>query len=421
MRGLIKRLIIEGIEDDYKQRLIKDNPHLGMQMVNHYVNEFKKIKDNLPSDSRDITKYNWKALEDVVDSNQSIERIEKTINIDVDNSDVIYNQNNLKVLKANTKQACIKYGTGYGFCISSRGEGNQYYNYRYGDNYNKNDYSIYFVIDEDKSKGIKNVKPLRFTDPTHMLVIMVKGGENGYQVTTADNDGDKYLSWDEIVRLQPKLNSLKSLFKSLEPNKDEKTIYNAKLSFKEFINKWRDKNDSWLGDYNGNDLEIYFGGDGTIKFYTNDIDTLEFNYKLLKKINDLSIDGQVQVIEFNDTNYINFLTFITPLFDDIENSNDLKYEVLNYLSGLNLRGEIEIQSNSPIIKKDVIFTDGYVGDANIFKLYLTQYGRFSSKINIERADWVRLEDSFYRYFNQIEKLYKQYMNYMNNIVSNLNK
>lgn len=425
MKVLIKRLILEGIEDDYKQRLIKDNPYLGMQMVNHYVNEFKKIKNNLPPDKRDITKYGWEDLEQVVDSNQSIEKIEKSM-IEVDNSDVLYNQNNLKILKANTKQSCIKYGTGYGFCISSRGAGNQYYNYRYGNYYDKRERSIYFVIDEDKTKDIRSTNPLRFKDPTHMLVIMVtkemnhvelpsgkfrkeQGYTLNYQVTNANNDGDKNMTWDDIVKLQPKLNGLQKLFQPLKANPKEYTLHIAKQAFLDRMLEWRNENEEWLGRYNYDDLRLNFG-DSSIEFFTNSVETLEFNYKLLNKIKELSINYELQVYEFNDTNNVNVLTFATPLFSDITDKYELKYKLLNYLANLNFKGEIEIENNNPIIKKDAIFVDGYVGDSNIFKLYLSQYGRFSSKFNISRVDSVNLDEDFDRYLDEINKLHREYIN-----------
>jgi hypothetical protein len=447
IKGLIKRLILEGVEDDYKKKLLNDNPYLGMNQINYYVNEFNKIKNNLPTDKRDITKYDWEDLEQIVDSNQSFEKIEKGV-IEIDNSDVVYDDNNLKILKANTKQACVKYGTGYGFCISSRGSGNQYYNYRYGDEYSKNYRSIYFVIDEDKTKDIKTKSPIRFKDPTHMLVIMVK--DNGYQVTTANNDGDKNMSWDDIVKIEPKLSGKEYLFKALEANKDEESIYMAKLSFKQYLNKWRDDNEEWLGKDNSDDLRLNFG-DSTIDFYTNNIDTLEFNYKLLKKIKDLSINGKVQVIEFDDNKYSNYLTFLTPSFQYpiarnkyeyqipisvrkvyqgvmpsyekkkysyVDSYAYFKYKALEYFSNLGLKNGFRVESNNPIIKKDGIFVAGYIKNENVFKPYLKEFGKFQDKLNIKRS-WVTLDNDFYRYTNEIEKLYKLYMNHMNKAISTM--
>ena len=438
INGLIKQLILEGIEDDYKRKILKDNPYLGMNEINYYVNEFNKIKNSLPIDKRDITKYSWKDLEDVVDSNQSVEKIEKGI-IEIDHSDILYNQNNLKILKANTKQACVKYGTGYGFCISSRGSGNQYYNYRYGGRYYDEEKSIYFVIDEDKTKDIESTNPLRFVDPTHMLVIMVKKVMDSnanriqlpdgrfainpakslnpdyrlfYQVTTADNDGEQNVTWEEIVKLQPKLNGLGKLFQPLKPNAKEKLLYDTRKEFNERIIEWREENEEWLGSYHRNDLELYFGdSDASIQFYTNDVDTLEFNYKLLKKIKELSIGNKLQVFEFNDAEYrhINYMTIVTPLFNDISKINGLDYYVFEYITNLNLKDGFRVEANNPIIRKDSIIVDGAINDSSMFKFYLNQFGRFQHKFIIERS-WVELDEDFYRYANAIEKLYKEYIN-----------
>jgi hypothetical protein len=443
IKGLIRQLILEGVEDDYKRKLLNDNPYLGMNEINHYVNEFNKIKNNLPTDKRDITKYDWDNLESVVDSNQSIEKIEKGI-IEIDHSDLIYNQNNLKILKANTKNACVKYGTGYGFCISSRGSGNQYYNYRYGGRYTQEEKSIYFVIDENKTKDIKTQNPLRFVDPTHMLVIMVKKviNNNGiqlpdgtfilnpanynrpipslfYQVTTANNDGDENMSWEQIVKLQPKLGDLQKLFQPLKPNAKEKLLYNTKKEFNKRIIEWREENEELFENYNRNDLELYFGdSDASIQFYTNDVDTLEFNYKLLRKIKELSIGNKLQVLEFNGTNYVDHITLLTPLFNNISKTNGLEYYVFEYITNLNLKDGFNVEPNNPIIRKDSIIVDGDINDSSMFKFYLSQYARFKHKFNIERS-WVELDEDFYRYANEIEKLYKEYINDINYTLSTL--
>ena len=441
IKGLIKQLILEGVEDDYKRKLLNDNPYLGMNEINYYVTEFNKIKNNLPPDRRDITKYDWKNLESVVDSNQSVEKIEKGL-IEIDHSDLIYNQNNLKVLKANTKQACVKYGIGYSFCISSRGSGNQYYNHRYGHDYDTRQKSIYFVIDENKTKDIKTKNPLRFVDPTHMLVIMVTNIESSnpysndgryigtkeyletgvfYQVTTADNDGDKNMSWEEIVKLQPKLNNLQKLFQPLKPNAKEKLLYDTRKEFNERIKEWREENDEWLGNDNGDDLRLV-----GINFYTNDVDTLEFNYKLLRKIKELSIDNKLQVIEFNDKEYHdNYLKLITPLFSTLqkrlrfkEDNYSLIYNLYVYVTNLNLKDGFRVESNNPIIRKDSIIVDGDIRYSSFFNVKNDQILSFEFDYDIERS-WVELDEDFYRYANEIEKLYKEYINDINYAISTM--
>ena len=446
IKSIIKGLILEGIEDDYKKKLLSDEPYLNMQMVNYYVNEFNKIKNNLPTDKRDITKYSWGELESVVDSNQSLDKIEKGL-IEIDNSDVIYNQNNLKILKANTKQACVKYGTGYGFCISSRGAGNQYYNYRYGNYNDTREKSIYFVIDEDKTKDIKKPSPLEFVDPTHMLVIMVIKQINRntnriqlpdgryainpvksldsdsdytlfYQVTKADNDGDDNMKWEEIVKLQPKLNGLQKLFQPLKPNPKEYLMHTTRKDFNERIKEWRDENEEWLGKDNGDDLRL-----DNIDFYTNDIDTLEFNYKLLKKIKELSIDNKLNVIEFINKEYNdNYLKLLTPLFrnmrkQSITPKDSLVDNLYTYVTNLNLKNGFRVETNNPIIKKDAIIVDGDLNDSSFFNFKKPQILSFQYDYDITKS-WIELDRDFYRYSNEIENLYKEYMNEMNEVISN---
>jgi hypothetical protein len=446
MRSLIKRLILESVEDNYKDMLLSDNPYLHMATINYYVNEFNKIKNNLPIDKRDITKYSWDALENVVDSNQSIERIEKSINISVDNSDVIYNQNNLKILKANTKKACVKYGTGYGFCISSRGEANQYYNYRYGLKYSDsnsywNPQTIYFVIDEDKSKEIKSTNPVKFVDPTHMLVIMVSSYNDKliYMVTTADNEEvDEYnnsniLNWDDIVKMQPKLSGKQGLFKVLEYDKSEKPIVDTIASYQDILAQKisdiydevdNDDSSKWYGlmagyGYRGLKYELYseFAYDG-IDFRVYDIDSLLKVYKPIKKLKDIQINNNVKIFRVSyNSEREESLIVMNPNAKSADLINFIR-ENKNSLVGKSYVDNPIVKNNGIILETDVKDVNT-LNDNNINRLS-TPIGRQemleSEVISLDNENEEVYFDLFYKF---VSEMTIGYLNRLNKARANL--
>lgn len=448
MKSLIRRLIIEGIEDDYKQRLLSDNPQLDIKMVNYYINEFKKIKDNLPPDKRDITKYDWNKLEGVVDSNQSIERIEKSVDINIDNSDVIYNQNNLKILKANTKKACVKYGTGYGFCISSRGEGNQYYNYRYGLKYSSGNYwrpqTIYFVIDEDKSKEIKSKNPVKFVDPTHMLVIMVSSYNNEliYKVTTADNedvdDRHTIFSWDDIVKMQPKLSGKQGLFKVLEYDKTEKPIVDTIASYQDILDQKisdiynevdNDDSSEWYGlmpdsGKKGLMYRLYIEGDPII-FHVYDINSILKVFKAVKKLKEIQINNNIKIFKvYYDDSYEEESTIIMqPTFSRYGSSAESS--LINFIKDNKSSLVGDSYGDNPIVKDNGIILETHVYDAsllndnNINRLS-TPIGRVemlqSKVVSLDNEDEEVYFDLFY---NFVSKMAIGYLNQLNKSRANM--
>jgi hypothetical protein len=437
IKGIIKQLILEGVEDDYKRKLLNDNPYLEMNEINYYVTEFNKIKNNLPFDRRDITKYDWDKLERVVDSNQSIERIEKTIDINVDDSDVIYNQNNLKILKANTKKACVKYGTGYGFCISSRGEGNQYYNYRYGLKYSTGSYwkpqTIYFVIDEDKSKEMKSKNPVKFVDPTHMLVIMVSSNNQNkliYKVTTADNedveDTQNIFSWDEIVKMQPKLNGKESLFKILDYDKTEKPIVDTIASYQDILDQKisdiyevveDDDTSQWYGlmpDYGKKGLmyRLFYEGE-PIVFHVYDIDSLLKVFKGIKKLKEIQVNNNIKFFKVNYDNSYEEESII------VMNPNSKSVDLINFIKENKSSLVGDSYGDNPIVKDNGIILETHVYDAsllndsNINKLS-TPIGREemlqSGVISLDNEDEEVYFNLFYKFVSEVALGYLNKLN-----------
>lgn len=247
---LFSQKLVQQLADRFKQ----EDPGLKDRVINFYINRFQQIKDNPKVENKDITTYSWDELVKLVDMNQP-----EDIQIKADNNELIYNQNNLKIYKANTKQACVKYGTGYNFCISSRGEDNQYDFYRFGDGESPGDQNtIYFIIDEDrpKTQNPKTNGKVRttFLDPYHMIVLMVQKnlGYIQYNITNADNPGTPitYYKFSDIEKQLPKLKGLEPLFQYLEPHSVEKAFRDFKEHYhKKLIHLYEHADVKWNARY----------------------------------------------------------------------------------------------------------------------------------------------------------------------------
>jgi hypothetical protein len=101
-----------------------------------------------------------------------------------------------KLQKAIRSPWCITWPTNYNMWASNRAKG----------------YSFYFVIDESKNK--ENNK--------YYLGALIKDSSrfntNGYRLVSVINDGETEMSWDEIVKIYPKINEHKDLIIEKEFN-----------------------------------------------------------------------------------------------------------------------------------------------------------------------------------------------------------
>lgn len=273
--------LVKNLIDKFK----KEKPNLGLNIIQSYINRFAQIKNSPRVTEKDITKYSWKELETVVDANQPKRIKAGKINDGEPSKDanLVYNQNGLRIYVGKTKQACIKYGNGYSFCISARGENNLYSDYRY-----EQRGTPYFVFDDTKSseqdeEGFYG----NFIDPTHLLVVFVyNDGEviSEYSVTTADNPGeDRYLVFDSIEKKYPRLKGLKNIFKPVEGDPKEKSEY--------FLNQKYDGLLGYINESYGNRGGKNYIEDFWEKFY---FDSIKYANN---KIDDL-INNKTEVYKF---------------------------------------------------------------------------------------------------------------------------
>src|SRR6478735_5866913 len=89
-------------------KFLKKRSRLTINQSDYYLNEIDKNKQNPKIVQKDIMKYSFDELEKVIDSlPKKIIKSEKGVE-NVDKNDIIYDQNNLLVLKGDTKDKCIR-------------------------------------------------------------------------------------------------------------------------------------------------------------------------------------------------------------------------------------------------------------------------------------------------------------------------
>jgi len=113
---------------------------------------------------------------------------------------IILKEQDNHVTVRNSKEKCIRYGAGESWCISRKDASNMYNTYRYS--YDQD--TFYFIFDSER------------TDEFSKVVLLVKR-DGSYYLANKDNSGNftggKKFTWDEIVRIVPKIKNLKHLFK----------------------------------------------------------------------------------------------------------------------------------------------------------------------------------------------------------------
>jgi hypothetical protein len=88
---------------------------------------------------------------------------------DIEDIDLKYDQNNLKIFAPKTKDQCIRLKNGRGWCTSREGSGNMYYNYRLG-----HERTLYYVIDEDKKYDDLNFDYVRCLNYILLLLVSLE-------------------------------------------------------------------------------------------------------------------------------------------------------------------------------------------------------------------------------------------------------
>jgi hypothetical protein len=270
--------LMEAFGDEQKKKWLTNNPTLTSDQIDIYIKWFDELRKSKPAAARtiniegipegddrfDISKYsdwhNFESFVDAVRAQTQLKGEKLSDNLEVIDGKPLFQKNGLEVYYADTPRACIKYkgSVPYSWCVSRADSSNMFYSYRL----RHNNPAFYFVKDvEATQKELSSDEKFsgKFSNPWHFFVIQVLKTANindltdkSYVVTSANNDGDKLMSWNEIVNIQPKLNGLQSKFLPKPLSDEEISIinkYRNGLTFNEFIRLSYNEKERFLDVY----------------------------------------------------------------------------------------------------------------------------------------------------------------------------
>jgi hypothetical protein len=240
------------LTEDFKtQKLKYIQQGYSEDIVNDYLNNFREIKDKKykqvfdpingveVKNRIDVDSYkDFKTLEIVVDYVKGQVNVS---NATISKNDIktsgkpIYEDDNVLIYYADSSRACVEYkgSIPYSWCIARSDSSNMYNTYRYRDH----EPAFYFVKIKDRAeKELDNWGNNKFNgifkDPYHFFVVQTKKNANindennkQYFVTSANNDGDKNMSWNDIISIEPRLSDLQYLFIPKPLSDEEKKDY----------------------------------------------------------------------------------------------------------------------------------------------------------------------------------------------------
>lgn len=271
------------LNEDFKSQSLKYvKQGIDPEVVKSYLEKFKHIKDkkykemfdtkldiSVPPDKRNnIDSFvDFHELEQLVDyvggRRQGISNLGKNEEIVVDGKPV-YQDKNYEVYYADTPRACIQYKGKfpYSWCVARSDSSNMFYTYRF----KPYEPAFYFVKNiplTEKEFGIwnmtKNVFNGQFKYKYHFFVIQVPKNakmddleSKQYIVSSANNDGDTQMSWEDIKKISPNIDAIREVlvpkpFTPIEREKNER--FKNGISDKEFAKLSYEDKRSYLDIY----------------------------------------------------------------------------------------------------------------------------------------------------------------------------
>jgi hypothetical protein len=244
----LRRILKEEYSDKVIEQLVnkfkREDPKEDENVIRAYIKRFDGVKGDSSILNKDIFSYSLEKLRYVL-IDFFKENKPKSFKGDTD-MDVVYNRDNVKIYRADSRNKCITYGKGYSFCISSYSDTDSYRKHIIRDKG-----TPYFILNKNYSNRSNYGF---FEEPEHMMVIIAHDGsgihkdnvglikfkdneelaayrdvfslDKFYSVTTANNLGETYfINFDNIVSMYPFLRGLESVFKVLPVSeKDVKHI-----------------------------------------------------------------------------------------------------------------------------------------------------------------------------------------------------
>jgi hypothetical protein len=179
----------------------RERTDLTNEQILSYIERYVDLYDRLEPNTPPIMLMSFDDLEASLDHLPDGDDVPQKKGDDFQDIENIYDRDNLYIFKPNGKEQCIRLAHGRPWCTSRVGGGNLYYNYRL-----ENNLTLYYVIDKDKS----------FDDLNFAVVILVD--EYGRKrIADGKNmaggfSGHKTESWDVISSKVPKLADKEDLF-----------------------------------------------------------------------------------------------------------------------------------------------------------------------------------------------------------------
>ena len=208
---LYDRLLTKKMLDKFT----KENPNLTQDQILFYINSYGENFDIIPFNTKGINKMTFSELEHLLDGLQSKKNPLDNKKEEIEDIDLKYDENGLKIFAPLTKDQCIRLKNGRSWCTSREGSGNMYYNYRLG-----HERTLYYVIDEDKSFDDLNFATVILVDPDGKMAMADKSNSGRY-------GGSTNIPWSEIVGKVPKLEGLKHIFVPKPLTQDERQLINT--------------------------------------------------------------------------------------------------------------------------------------------------------------------------------------------------
>jgi hypothetical protein len=208
-----------GVVNKLKQKFKQENSNLTDQQIEYYINRFDQLKSSPKVEEKDITTYSFQRLEQVVDSFPTKEKVSKTNNnVEFSQTELIYNQAPLQIYHGSNERTCIKIKGDFpsSWCVSRGSGGNMYNTYRYAGT----EPSFYFVKNIERLNKITEIE-----DDLYCFFVIQYNNQGKYIVTNAKNDGDREMSWNDILKIEPLLQGTESLFKNVPLTSEEREYY----------------------------------------------------------------------------------------------------------------------------------------------------------------------------------------------------
>lgn len=240
------------VEDFKTQKKRFINQGYDESIVDTYLNDFRQIKDKRFKEASDsdiqglsvpkgndrfnIDSYKtFNELESLVDyvSGQKNVGNANFSDIKVDGKP-IYEDDKVEIYYAPNKQSCVEYkgNRPYSWCISREDASNMFQRYRFGELQP----TFYFVkrklaMQREFEKWEGKEFNGKFFDKWHFFVIQVTSNRGEiksiykYIITSAENDGEEKVDWNQIIEIAPELKGLEKYFESIPISKEEKEKY----------------------------------------------------------------------------------------------------------------------------------------------------------------------------------------------------